>query len=386
MPTHYCIKCNTPITPETNSEEHLFQNSIGGMLTVPGVLHRDCNNEAGNSWDAALAQQMNPLCLFLGIVRDRGDSPPLRVTTTAGENLKLHAGGGLSLANPSFAVVETDKGPAISLHARDKAEARRMLEGAKRKRFPNLDIDKILRTFDVETSYPQGAIMLSFSFGGREAGPAMVKTALTFAHVVGIDTRACDLGLSYLRDQTTPAPFGYFDDQDLVRNRQAGQPIHAVAVTADPVSGTLQAYVEYFGVVRIVVGLSNSYDGPAIHHSYGVDPLTGLEIGADVEPLAFTAAELEAIYRYERTSPEAQTRNFSPILDTAMKRQFEKEKNRAVADAVGFAFRNCGAKEGDILTPEQVRKLGGLVAHRLQPFLLRHMVRPHSRLPISPAF
>jgi len=46
-----------------------------------------------------------------------------------------------------------------------------------------------------------------------------------------------------------------------------------------------------------------------------------------------------------------------------MKRQFEKEKNRALADAVGFAFRNCGAREGDMLTHEQVRKLGGLVAH-----------------------
>jgi hypothetical protein len=282
-------------------------------------------------------------------------------------------------------VIDTEKGPAIKLQARDKAEARRILEGKKRKQFPNLDVEKILKAFDVETSYPQGAIPLSFSFGGLVAGRAMVKTALAFAHMAGIDTRCCNLGLAYLRDKDVPAPFGYFDARDLVHERRTGVPFHAVAVTADPAKGTVQAYVEYFGAIRIVVGLADTYDGPAIHTGYAIDPLTGQEFDVEIEPLGFTSGELEAIYRYEQTSPESQKANFTPIFDTAMKRQFEKEKDRALSEAVRFAFANCGAKEGDMLTEQQVRKLGGLVAHHMTPFFLRHMVRRQPPLPIAPS-
>lgn len=378
-----CITCGDHIPPEDDSEEHVFPNAIGGRRSVSGVLHRACNNEAGASWDADLAKQMNPLCLLLGIVRDRGISPPLRVQTTAGESFKLHSGGGLNLARPSVEIVESEKGTAIRLQARDKKEARKILNGFKQKRFANLDVEKILNTFDEERTYPKGAIALSFSFGGQIAGRSMVKTALTFAYMSGVDTRSCHQGLSYLRDETVSAPFGYFDARDLVRDRPTGMPFHAVAVTADPVKKTVQAYVEYFGAIRIVVSLSDSYDGPAVHQSYAIDPLTGLEFEIATEPFAFTTAELEAIYSYKQTSPEAQKANFTPIMYAAMKRHFNNDRDQAISEAVQFAFANCGAKEGDQLTEEQMRKLGGLIGHHLSPFFLRHMVRRQPPLPLT---
>lgn len=383
MSSPQCITCNEIITAETDSAEHLFQNSIGGVRKVPGVLHEICNSTAGDTWDADLAKQMNPLCLFLGIVRDRGESPPIKIQTTAGEELKLLPGGGLGLARPTFKVTKTAESANLALTARNWPEARRMLEGAKKK-FPKLDVEKALRESEMSTAFPQGAIVLNFQFGGLLAGRAMVKTAVTFAHVAGVDTRACDLGLAYLQNESVSAPFGYFDDRDMVRNRQAGVPFHAVAITGDPATGMLIGYIEYFGAIRIVVGLSSTYNGPAIHKSYGMNPLTGADIGVDVDRLAFTVDELASIYRYEHTSGDAQRRNFSPILDAAMARQFEKEKNRALKDAVEYGFKNCGAKEGDMLTQEQVRKLSGLLTQRLRPFLLRHMVRPQQRFPGPP--
>ena len=376
MARGHCFICGQQITAGTNSKEHLFQNAIGGRRKVSGFLHETCNNLSGDKWDHALAQQMNAFCLFLGIVRERGQSPRMRVKTTAGEDLALTAGGGLEIGEPFCKIIESPDGPAISLQARTSAEARAMLEEVKRDSYPKLDIDKILRTFKVETGYPQGAIRLSFSFGGREAGPAMVKTAAAFAHSVGVDTRACDLAAAYLRDQAVQAPFGYYDDKDLVLNRPAGLPMHVVAVSGDPATRMLLGYVEYFGVIRLIVGLSTNYTGPSIHRSYAVDPLTGQDLDVQVEKLVFTSADLQTIYSYERTSPEAQRCNFGPVFDAAIKRQFEREKNRAIAAAVDYAFKNCGAKYGGILTDEQTKRLGGLISHHMIPFFLRHMVRP----------
>lgn len=381
MAKGHCFICGDFVAPGTDSKEHLFQNAIGGRRKVGGFLHEVCNNKSGDDWDAALAEQMNPLCLFLGITRERGVSPPMRVTTTAGEELTLVSGGGLEIGNPYCEVADTPQGPQLRLHARSREEARKMLEEVKRDRFPDLDIKKILRTFPVETGYPQGAIKLSFAFGGREAGPAMVKTAAAFAHSVGVDTRVCDLAIAYLRDPASNAPFGYYDNKELVRNRQPGLAAHLVAVTGDPETGILVAYVEYFSVVRIVVGLSTAYTGPKIHRSYAMDPLTGRDVSVDVAPLEFTADELEKIYGYERTSFETVTRNFAPIMDMAMKQQFERERDRAIKAAVDHAFRNCGAKYGEMLTREQLWKLSGLVGQQMQPFLLRHMVRRPRNFP-----
>ena len=196
-----------------------------------------------------------------------------------------------------------------------------------------------------------------------------------FAHSVGVDTRACELAAAYLRDLKVSAPFGYFDDKELVRSRQPGLAMHVVAVTGDPTTGRLLGYVEYFGVVRIIVGLSHSYTGVALHRAYAMDPITGKDVPVDVEKLIFSSGELEKIYSYERTNRGALIRNLAPIMDAAIRRQFERERDRALSAAIDYGFRNCGAKYGEILTQEQLRTLSRLVVQHLQPWLLRHVVR-----------
>jgi len=64
------------------------------------------------------------------------------------------------------------------------------------------------------------------------------------------------------------------------------------------------------------------------------------------------------------------------VVPTALKRKFEAEKNRVIHDAVQYAFANCGAKEGEILTAEQVKRLSGLAIEKMMPFILHNMRRP----------
>ncbi|MFZ6765302.1 HNH endonuclease [Pseudoroseomonas sp. WGS1072] len=81
-----------PTNKHCDSEEHIFPNSVGGQRTVSGFLCRSCNSTTGETWDAELAEQMQALCLIIGVRRDRGTTPPLKVTTTEGENITLGSG------------------------------------------------------------------------------------------------------------------------------------------------------------------------------------------------------------------------------------------------------------------------------------------------------
>ncbi len=380
----HCIACDLPITPDNDSDEHVIQNSVGGKLTVRGFLHSHCNSILGATWDAEFAQQTNPFCLFFQIVRDRGVSPSIKVSTTAGESLILHADGGLAMAKPSYSVTQTEKGLALNFTARTMREARQMLSDAKEK-YPSIDVDKMLAEVSVSETPPQGAIMLNFQIGGTMASRSIVKTAAAFAHHCGIDSRTCELAAKYLRDKTAEPPFGYFDETDLVLNRQPEIPLHCVAVSGDPKTGLLLSYIEYFGLTRIIVCLSENYRGAPMHKSYGINPLTGETMDVSVGPLTFSKADLESIYRYERISSEQQMRIAKPIFDAAMRRKFEIEKTRASNNAMEYALKNCGANEGDLLTEEHMKRIGALFAEKMRPFILRHLHRPSPRPPISGA-
>jgi hypothetical protein len=60
-------------------------HGIGG-----GLICRACNSSTGETWAAELAQQLIPFSLMLDISRKRGQTPPLKVATTAGQSQRLH--------------------------------------------------------------------------------------------------------------------------------------------------------------------------------------------------------------------------------------------------------------------------------------------------------
>ena len=373
MPSPQCVLCDVPITEANDSREHVIPNSIGGRLRTRGFICTNCNNSAGETWDADLARQLNPLCLFFGIVRERGVPPPQIFETTAGEKF-IHSVDGLSPARPTYKEEHTDAGIRIDIVARTKREARKMLEGLKRK-YPQADIAALLAQATVRSSYPKGMVTFGISFGGETAGRSLVKTAAAFAHRSGVAVSDCCVATKYLRDASASACFGYYYQDDLVVPRPSGVPLHCVAVSGNPTTGLLLGYIEYFGVQRVVVCLSDTYRGSAINLAHAVDPMTGSELGLSVQ-LPFSVADIEAIYDYQKMPDGALEQAFSGVLPTGLKKHFEAEQQRVVHDAVQYAFANCGAKEGEILTEEHIRKLSGLAAHKMMPFILRNLRRP----------
>jgi hypothetical protein len=377
--TAACVRCGDPITDANDSREHIIPNSIGGRLKTRGFICVDCNSLSGQAWDGALAEQLNPLCIFFGIVRERGESPAELIETTAGERLMHQSGGGFMLEKPVFQETTTEAGKQIKIIARTMDEAKKMLEGVQRK-YPSVDPNSFLKDASISHSYPEGLVRIDQQIGGEVAGRSIVKTVVAIAHHAGVPIEASDIALAYLRDLNAEACFGYYYEKDLLTGRPSGIPVHCAAVSGNPKTGLLLGYVEYFGVHRAVVCLSKSYDGPRLDYAHGIDPLIGKPVELSVA-LPFTDEDIQAIYDYKKIPAGSMERAFSEVISTGMRRQFEREKERVISGAVKYAFANCGAKEGEILTQEQVAKLPGLLVEHMMPFIMHNAKRTTNPFP-----
>jgi hypothetical protein len=159
------------------------------------------------------------------------------------------------------------------------------------------------------------------------------------------------------RADGTPC-FGYYFIDDLIAGRPAETPLHCVAIEANPATGLVLGYAEYFGIHRAVVCLGRGYSGEAVKRVYALDPRTGTELDLSVR-LDFSAADIKSIYNYQ--------------MDDAAGRQSAQHKikwKRVSKEALDYAWAHCGAVENEILTEEHKRTISRLYAERVVPFVL----------------
>jgi hypothetical protein len=145
-------------------------------------------------------------------------------------------------------------------------------------------------------------------------------------------------------------------------------------VSGDNQSGLLIGYAEYFGVYRVVVGMSDRYGGSDFKTIYAINPISSKEVkGLDID-LALTKADIQDVYDYKKIPDGSMAEGVSKVIPIGLANDFEQEKNAAIRRAVEYAFANCGAKRGELLTDEQRLMLHTLVTDHLMPFL-RHNMR-----------
>jgi HNH endonuclease len=307
-----CALCEATITAETDSEEHLIPNALGGRRKVSGFICRDCNSAGGESWDAELAEQLLPLCLLLDISRERGDPPTLKVVTSAGERLTIRPNGTLARSAPVFTRTPSPSGKThYHVEARTMHEAQQILMDLKRKH-PEIDVDATLAGAQMVETYPRGAVGHDLSIGGELAGRSMMKSSLAWAFANGVDWAACEGALGYLRSKDAPPCFGYYHDTDLIQGRPAGVPLHCLSVEADTATGLILGYGEYFGFHRFVCLLGEGYRGPAIRSTHAIDPRTGAGLDLHVR-IPFSRSDVEDIYAYRRTKLEMRSAQLTPF-------------------------------------------------------------------------
>lgn len=379
-----CVLCTTPITGQNDSAEHVLPNAVGCRLKVRGFICKACNDRTGHTWDAELADQLHALCLLIGVARERGDTPPLTVQTTSGQVLKMTASDGMFLPRPTYETTQTETGVQIRISARTMAEARRMIEGAKAK-YPSIDVEASLAQAQQQWSAPDGYMHHQFYVGGFRAGRSIVKSAVAFAVHSGLSQDDCAPAVAFLRDpaDVTP-PLGWYFASDVIEGRPAHTPLTCVGVHANPETGLVLGYVEYFGFHRAVVELGRDYAGPEVRSIHGFDPRTAEGLSLSIA-LPFDASEVAAIFDYQRIPDGAQEAALRQVLPQALARQVESEQERVFGSAVEYALSRTGLKPGDLITPEYAQQIAADVTHYVTPWIAyRIALRRKPTPPLGP--
>lgn len=377
MPT--CALCECEITQgeqdiHRDSREHIIPNSIGGRRAISGFICKACNDWTGHKWDAELELQLRPFSLLIRIERERGDTPSLKASTTAGEEIKITPDG---LEHQKPVVKQTDNPDGtttLNIKARSMNEARKILLELKRRKFPHIDVERELAGAKVEEAYLRGPVHHAIEFGGELAGRSVVKSCVAMAFASGVDWRLCGVALKYLRDPSEQACFGYFQTRDLVLGRVAGMPLHCIAIDARADRGSILAYAEYYGAFRIVSLLGNDYEGPTTKQVYAVDPRNGVEQSVSID-IDFTDDDINKIYEYEHVTKEHSERIFGEVLGPAVEASFSREQQRLAEVAWEEALKACGAKAGDEMSDELAARMSQEIAKRITPFII-HRLRP----------
>jgi hypothetical protein len=369
-----CALCNEILNESLDSREHLILNAIGGRRKVRGVLCMRCNNTSGADWDSELADQLNPLALLFGIERQAGQAPAQKFETATGEHFWLNPDGTMSPAAVPYRKTPKDGGGwQIQISSRSLADARKILKGVAEK-YPEVDYERTLATAERKVDYLDDALKMSLGIGGERAGRSIVKSALCLAVAEGVDPMQCANARSYLNDEKAEPCFGFYYACDLVRDRPRHVPLHCVAVSNRGCDGQLLGYVEFFGFHRMLICLADTFQGPDVHASYAVNPMTGQELMLNVE-LALPRAEVAATYAYERLPDGAYQAILGELIPVAQKLSFERERDRAILRAFHSAMQACGVPKGGDLPAEKRWEFSRLMAEQMMPFLTRHLIR-----------
>jgi hypothetical protein len=260
-------------------------------------------------------------------------------------------------------------------------EAREM-SGRIKSKYPEIDISSVGASLKEQYAYDDDPLLMSIAIGGPSGGRSIVKSALGLAVKHGIEAESCAPALNYLRGAETSPPFGYYYQRDLVSGRSEERVFNSVAIQGDRSSGLLVGYVEYFSAFRMLVLLSDRFSGPDINEHYALDPTNGERLALDFD-LKLSRDELEATFRYERVPEQAIVAGFEGVMRLSQTRGFEREKDRVIANAIEYAFNNCGAQPGEAMTAQHASTISALVIESMQPFLRRHAtgrIPPHRPL------
>lgn len=364
-----CTLCSKVLDERNDSAEHIIPNSIGGRKKVKGFLCISCNSRCGDTWDKALAEQMNPLSLLFKIKRDRGNTPSQRFETIKGDKIVLNHDGSMDIPAPEVKQQQTSEGLAVHIKARSPQETRKILSGLKRK-YPSLDVEDFLTSADYQSYYLNDPLKISFAFGGDDAFKSAVKSALALAAHVKIPHQSCQIAIDYLTNPNSANCIGKFFEHDLVLNRPAGEIFHCVAIEGDPQTRLLKGYVEYFGVQRLVILLADDFSGAPIETAYCINPTNGKELDLKID-LEFSRSELEDIFSDRNIAHDKVVNVFNDVLPIAIRQDRMDATGRALDEAIFYACRKLSISDIEEIHEDQIELFTGYVLENLGPYITR---------------
>ena len=376
MVAEQCTLCSCSLTADNNTEEHIILNAIGGRKKVLGFICQTCNSDAGSEWDDELARQLNSLSIHLGIKRQHGHVPSQAFPTASGKSIRVNADGTMRPTKPEITVTTEEDKISIHVIARSRKELRQALKGLQRKypKLRDIEVEELILEAQEGSYYSSDLIKISPEFGDIRAGRSLVKSAVALVFDAGIDPTHCDLALDYLLHEGKEPCFGYYYDaeKDIIANRPSKIPLHCVYVKGSAEDSTILGYVEFFGLWRMVLCLSQSYTGKDFTHVYAIDPVEGQELGILVN-FDLSLSDVRAAYEYKRCDDVKFIDSVSTVFDLVQETGFNRALDQAITEAVKKARASSGITYGENISDEQKRSFTEDLAANMRPFIIHNM-------------
>lgn len=270
-----CYICNENITNNNSSLEHIIPNSLGGNLKSRNLLCKECNSNLGSNLDAELAIQLNLIANMLNIERDRGKPQSFEASNKyTDEKYRFLPGGKPELIRPNIEINKNDKKTKIKVNARDEKQAREVLQGLKRKyNIKEDDLKNIMDSFKLQEKPFKEHITVDQKFGGEEALKSVAKIILNYYTYTGQDIKwiseFVDKYTNENYDILSRISFIYLPNE--VISKKEDEILHSIIIRGDTKEKLLYGYVELFNCYRVLVFLSDSYNGPSLNNSYFFD-------------------------------------------------------------------------------------------------------------------
>ena len=281
---HTCWLCETLLTDDSRSQEHIVPEKLGGKRTVSGFLCRRCNNSTGSKWDAPLIETIKPMD-FIASLRDWHESePPLscdlskranRHDSVSGKETRtMYRGGGNSV------VFMDGRELQVGIASHSEAQMSGILRGILRKfSIPHdewADIEKqassLLTEATAETHMIQAGIPVNLPAASR----AMVKCMLALACAEGMNRKDFQGILAHL-SMDNHRYIGDLPDWEVLPQKERVAR-RCVAISGSAETQVLFGFVDFGGFLPWMIPLIAPYEGPPCHAVYAIDVKTGNEV------------------------------------------------------------------------------------------------------------
>ncbi|OAE44580.1 hypothetical protein A7J58_12455 [Enterobacter cloacae] len=237
------------------------------------------------------------------------------------------------------------------------------------KKHPSLNQQELMDSLVLSKTYLGGdALVFNPTFGNANSGRSLVKTILAYAKKIGIDPFLCNKAIDYLINDGEPC-YGYYYSNDLVVNREFERPAHCIAIHAEPNSGYVIGYLEYFGVWRVISLLSDCYKGKEIKESYYIYPEDSKSGSFEID-IPMSMEVITSAYNYEKYDENVFHDAFSFFLNYCQRKDLEREENAVITHAWNDALKKMGLKEGDEWTDEQMMEFSKNITESVLPFFI----------------
>ena len=116
--------------------------------------------------------------------------------------------------------------------------------------------------------------------------------------------------------------------------------------------------------------MSTSYEGETFQDYYAINPKTAQKVNnLEFFPLSISKELLINIIQENKQSIQKIEEILHTIIPVQLSEDSENEYQRVLSKSINAAFKNCGAKEGEIIQGQHINKLVDSLLEELTPWI-----------------